>query len=305
MDAVITYVDGSNPQHRLKMQASLGGNAPDLEDEIFTSRFTSRDEICLCIQSILKFAPWINTIFIVTDNQNPLDIFPILRKYSDKIEIIDHEVIFRDHTSALPSFNSNAIGSLLWRIPEVSEHFIYFNDDTMLCNSVKYSDFVSENKPVLYFSSKRNARKRRPFEFNRYHYTINAQNIVDSFFEKTSGHLPAHLPMVFSKKTFEKLYLVATKELSDNIKIRSRGDMTEGYAPSMLHHNWMKAEGTAVIKYDKIGVIFSGDESPEEIIQKLDLLKSKEIKFLCLNNLEILETNYPEAANAIRSRFVL
>lgn len=302
MDAVITYVDGADPNHRQKMARFFDASGPDFDADRFKERFVSGDEIRLCVQSIGKFAPWVKNIFIVTDNQDPLEKFPDLKAGNINIQIVDHTVIFRDHTSALPSFNSNAIGSLLWKIPGLSNHFIYFNDDTMLCNPVEKTDFVRDGKPVIYFSSRRNARKRDPLTFERYHYTINAQKIVNRFFVKSPGHLPAHLPMVFCKKTFETIAALAPEEILENIHIRIRGDMRKGFAPSMLHHNWHKAAGTAVVSYDKVGVVFSGTETQQELDQKEALFQSGTTKFACVNNWGLLETRHPHLATMIRAR---
>ena len=49
----------------------------------------------------------------------------------------------------LPTFNSRAIESLLYKTPNLSEHFLSLNDDFILLNETKVTDFFSGNKPVL------------------------------------------------------------------------------------------------------------------------------------------------------------
>lgn len=57
-----------------------------------------------------------------------------------RIKIVDHMDIFEDPTD-LPVFNSNAIETQIYRIPGLSRHFLYLNDDFLLINDVTVSDF--------------------------------------------------------------------------------------------------------------------------------------------------------------------
>ena len=47
------------------------------------------------------------------------------------IRVVPHSEIFPD-TGDLPTFNSHAIEACLHRIPDLSENFLYFNDDVFL-----------------------------------------------------------------------------------------------------------------------------------------------------------------------------
>ena len=69
-------------------------------------------------------------------------------KYS-KVKIIDHKVIFKGFEEFLPVFNSNSIETMVYKIPDLSEHFIYFNDDLFLIKETKPSDFFRDGNPVL------------------------------------------------------------------------------------------------------------------------------------------------------------
>ena len=54
----------------------------------------------------------------------------------EKIEIVDHEEIFRDNIEFLPTFNIRSIDALLFKIKDLSEKFIYFNDDATLSRCI-------------------------------------------------------------------------------------------------------------------------------------------------------------------------
>ena len=154
IDAVILWVDGNDPVLSEKRRRY----APDFlfrhDDSAGATRFASIGEIYWCVASINRFAPWINRIFIVTDGQDP-EMGPFLAEHfperSIPVEIVDHKVIFRGYESYLPVFNSNAIETMIWRIPGLSEHFILFNDDYMLfAPSTPEDFFLPDGKLVCY-----------------------------------------------------------------------------------------------------------------------------------------------------------
>ena len=121
VDLVYLWVDGSDPQWLAKKNACQ----PDKlnVDAAAKGRFFDNDELKFSLRSVEKFAPWVNKIFIVTDNQTP----KWLNKSHPKIQIVDHTEIMP--RQALPNFNSNAIETRLPYIEGLSEHFLFANDD--------------------------------------------------------------------------------------------------------------------------------------------------------------------------------
>jgi hypothetical protein len=150
VDAVITWVDGADPAHRARLAAylqSVGGAPPPAAR---AARFHDAGEIDFCVASILRHAPWIERIFVVTDAQVP----PLLSRVDGtplaaRIRIVDHRELFAGFERYLPTFNSRAIISLLWRIPGLCEEFVYFNDDFSLLRPVRAEDFFRDGKVVV------------------------------------------------------------------------------------------------------------------------------------------------------------
>ena len=56
--------------------------------------------------------------------------------------MVTHEEVFK-YKSHLPTLNSAAIETNLHRIPGLSEHFIYMNDDFFLGKPIFPEDFIS------------------------------------------------------------------------------------------------------------------------------------------------------------------
>lgn len=150
IDAVITWVDGADPAHKQKLEtylADVGGARPPSADP---TRFNDAGEIEYCVASLLRFAPWIRHIYIVTDSQRPALLQKITgTAYEDKVKIVDHRDIFHGYEHYLPTFNSSSILSVLWRIPGLSEQFLFLNDDFFVTAPVKPDDFFRDGKVVL------------------------------------------------------------------------------------------------------------------------------------------------------------
>ena len=86
-------------------------------------RFSDNDEIRFCLWSIRHHASWVRTIWQVTDNQFPSAIDRRKAEQHD-IRVVDHREIFRGHEQLLPTFNSLAIETMLWRIDGLADRFL-------------------------------------------------------------------------------------------------------------------------------------------------------------------------------------
>ena len=111
------------------------------------TRFLDNGELRFCLASIRTFAPWIRNIYLVTDRQRPDFLTEEVRNKLN-ITLVDHADIFAGYEWALPTFNTRTIETALWRIPGLSDRFIYFNDDFVLSGPVRPEDFFTGNRVV-------------------------------------------------------------------------------------------------------------------------------------------------------------
>ena len=88
IDAVITWVDGNDLNWQKKINKYLKVKK-DFSKKKNLVRYNSIGEIDITIKSILKFAPFIKKIFLVTDNQKPQSFQEI-----KDIEVSVNEKIF-------------------------------------------------------------------------------------------------------------------------------------------------------------------------------------------------------------------
>ncbi len=151
LDAVIPWVNGNDTKWQEKLNQHLEVKI-DFSKKKESVRFNSIGEIDFAIKSIIKYAPFFKNIYLVTDNQIP-DAFESLKALGKSsgvnLEIIDHAVLFREYEEFLPCFNSTSIISLLHRIPNLSEHYVLFNDDFFIMKDAKIEDFFINGLPVL------------------------------------------------------------------------------------------------------------------------------------------------------------
>ena len=151
IDAVYTWVDGGDPAWQARKAEALGDNdwvGRVSEQTANNSRFVSRDELRYSLRALHCFAPWVRRIFLVTDDQVPA----WLDTEHPQITVVSHREIFGD-TGRLPTFNSQAIESRLHRIPGLSEHFLYLNDDVFLGRPVTPDLFFTSGGLTRFFPS--------------------------------------------------------------------------------------------------------------------------------------------------------
>jgi hypothetical protein len=91
------------------------------------------------MRAVHTFAPWIRTIYLVTAAQVP----SWLNTSHPGVRIIDHRELFPNPATQLPTFNSLAIESVLHRIPGLSSHFLYFNNDCFLMRPTQLVSFYN------------------------------------------------------------------------------------------------------------------------------------------------------------------
>jgi len=152
IDVVIAWVNGNDARLTEKRNRFLNQHGGKVHSGADPTRFASINEIRYCVLSILKFAPFVRNIFIVTDEQDP-NLYDDIKTYFpqklDSVRIVDHKEIFKGFERFLPTFNSISIGNMIWRIKGLSERFVYFNDDIFLVRQVKSEDWFIEGKPVM------------------------------------------------------------------------------------------------------------------------------------------------------------
>lgn len=301
IDAVITWVDGASEKHRGKRLKYMAQSRGALhENAINPHRWVCSDEILYCLQSIYNFAPWIRRIWIVIDGDGP-DLTTLPEPLKAKIQLVDHLEIFNDFKHALPTFNSLAIESMIWRIKALSERFIYFNDDVFLAAPLQPSDVFDGQSPVLrgkwvdYSDTLSGPEARRdPAKFNHY-MQLNAATMMG--FDAGNLFASAHVVHPLRRSVMQKLFDQHRAAFMANIGHRFR-DLSQ-FLPQGLHNHACIVARDAVIqtRVDHLHV-HSGQgigQPPAQTRARLGRALDPDIKFLCVNDLPQLEQVVPDA----------
>ncbi|MBO5738663.1 Stealth CR1 domain-containing protein [bacterium] len=142
IDLVYLWVDDADKEWVRKKNLYLNNNESFDSDAVDDCRFNNNDELKYSLRSVEKYANWINKIFIVTDNQIP----SWLDTSNPRIRIVNHsEIIPQDK---LPLFNSCAIEARIPFIKDLSEYFLYANDDTFFWREVEKDFFFRDGKII-------------------------------------------------------------------------------------------------------------------------------------------------------------
>ena len=142
IDLVYLWVNGNDPQWQAKRQSVTGDIGHTSVN--CRGRYMDNGELKYSLRSIGLYAPWVRKIFIVTDNQVP----EWLDTAHPKIQIVDHSEILPEESR--PCFNSVIIENFLYKIPGLSEYFLYGNDDMLINRPVTPETFfAADGFPIV------------------------------------------------------------------------------------------------------------------------------------------------------------
>ena len=263
-------------------------------------RWESSDEISFCLHSIHTHAPWVRTIWIIVDQGAP-NIGRLPTALRAKIRTVRHSEIFAGYGGALPTFNSIAIESLMWRIDGLSERFLYFNDDVFLTAALMPQDMFDGDAPVLrgawrdygVLCADPSARDD-PALFNHF-MQINAAALC--------GYAPDHLfaaaHVVHPMRRSIMAALIKAQRAAFERNIQQRFRRLDQFLPQGAHNHLCIRKGQVTFSsandYLHIksgqGAAGASEVTRALLVQVLD----GPIKFLCVNDLPQLEVLVPEA----------
>lgn len=140
IDFVITWVDMDDPQWKADF-AKHSGKIDNLKNEMTEARFRDHGLLRYWFRGVEQFAPWVRKIHFVTCGQQP----EWLNTAHSKLQLVDHSDYIP--TKFLPVFNSTLIEIYMHKIPDLTPHFVYFNDDFFVINEVGKDRFFTNGLP--------------------------------------------------------------------------------------------------------------------------------------------------------------
>ena len=135
IDIIIPWVNSNDHIWQGIYEKCLGTECID------TCRFQSWDNLQYIFRGIEEFMPWINRVFLITWGHLP----EWLNVDCKRLCIVRHDEYIP--VEYLPTFNSNTIEMNYWRISELSENFILFNDDLFPLRQITKDYYFKDGLP--------------------------------------------------------------------------------------------------------------------------------------------------------------
>ncbi len=246
IDVVFTWVDNTDKawQHKYEhykansKRANIGQYATD------SARFDNHNELYYSVKAVKKYLPWVRNIYIVTDNQVPSSLHEV-----KGVTIVDHTEIIEPQY--LPTFNSHVIEAFLYRIPDLSEDFIYFNDDVFVAKELPKEHFFSANNISSLFVSTKNLynMQRKGVETPTLKASLRSIELLKRHYPYNIKNPLVHTYFPLKKSGYEQAWQLFEKEIKAFLPNRFRGhndlNMASFLVPWLLY-----CESKAIEKVD-------------------------------------------------------
>ncbi|MFC6334890.1 Stealth CR1 domain-containing protein [Paenibacillus septentrionalis] len=322
IDFVVLWVDNNDPTWQVDRAKYL--TSSETEYTSGEARYRDWDTLKYWFRGIEKYTPWVNKVHFVTYGHLP----SWLDTTHPKLNIVTH-----DHyidKKYLPTFSANPIEINIHRIPNLSEQFVFFNDDMFMINKMNKEDFFVNGLPCD------EAVFGHPLAYNYaddfYHYIMNCialinekfifsnqvnrhykkfmneiymdQLITNEFYTKLkcfSGFYTIHLPQCFLKSTFHEVWETYSDILEKTSMNKFRGvkDVT-----SYLMRYWQLMSGNFHPTYwRKKGWAFSVSQDVNRIT---DFIRNQERPMICVNDsVDVLDFELTKSSIIDAFQFIL
>lgn len=316
IDFVILWVDMNDPDWRAEF-SKYSGHTENPKNSVSKARFRDYGFLKYWFRGVAKFAPWVRTIHFVTNCKTPdwLDL------NNPKLRIVHHrEIIPAEY---LPTFNSGVIERYIHRIPSLSEHFVYFNDDFYIINHLTKERFFRNGLPCDIAAQKYNPAWSQWYKMLENNIEIINRHFSkrevmardrDKWFDPSYGgkarwnHLlrfyprfitlrTPHNAQPYLKSSFERAWAAAGKELSSTSanRFRASTDLTHE-----LFRTWQICEGN----FTPLNTYLDTKMFPLMIRSKQAIAAIREQRYnlVCLND-NVHIRNYDEVMAGIHRSF--
>lgn len=280
MDAVITYVDGQDPD----WQAEYRQHAPASEKP---KRFRDWGTLRYLLRGIEANLPFVEQVFLVVarDSQVPGWVD------RSRLHVVPHSTIIPQ--SLLPVFNSCTIEMFLHRIPQLAEQYVYFNDDMFPLAPCQAEDLFPDGKPAIGMTHHLLAR-------NLYKKQC---RVSDRMARKALGMRPAplfvrpqHICSPLLKSQCEEAFAKLEPEIMATASRLRTADNPNQY----LYLDYLYHKGLLVAQRQSNKHISQGVWTAEKIA---DYIEHPQTRFACINDVEMADDRYIHMQKLIINAF--
>lgn len=195
VDMVYTWVDATD--EFMKEKSEWANKENQNYDKPSDIRYTQYEELKYALRSLEKYFPHFNNVYIVVkDGQYP----KYLKKQHPRLKVVYHSEIMPKEF--LPTFNSRAIEGYIHKIPNLSEYYLYSNDDFMFLKDADLNYFADEKGVpfTIHTHSKINhtPTDKLNAKSSSFRCGLNFNsNILDDITKKEDRYELSHTPMLY------------------------------------------------------------------------------------------------------------
>ena len=300
VDFIITWVDNNDDKwQKERNKYSMVSNKNNESNSVI--RFRDWNILKYWFRAVEKNANWVNKIYFVTCGHLP----KWLNTDNEKLVIINHKDYIPEEF--LPTFNSNVIELFFNRIPNLSEKFVYFNDDVFIVNKILPDYFFSGELPkdtlvfnsvsvnsentiiehtilnnleILskYFSKKDVLKNNKGKVYNIKYGKDILKSILLRPWENFTGINNYHTAMPYLKSTWDKIWDLEKDSLYNmgNNKFRTKNDINH-----WLIKYWQMFEGKFIPVSQKKNKYYDLQNNNSKFYKEL---KNKKYNIVCIND---------------------
>ncbi len=280
IDVVYTWVDSADPDWRAARSTWADKQHVEMQSSGNEERYLDRDELRYSLRSLWAYAPFVRNVYIVTAGHLP----KWLVADHSRIRVVPHSEIF-PNTGDLPTFNSHAIEACLHRIPDLSENFLYFNDDVFLGRETSIDSYFTKSGLIKSRFSATHAAataKPAPSAIATDWASYNAVHLIARDFGLLFDRKLSHVPIPMKRSLLQEIEAQYPEPIAKtrSAKFRSASDIA---LPSMLAHYYGIAKGIAVEWTEESGECIYVDTGRHDFQSQLEIITQTKPSFVCLN----------------------
>lgn len=292
IDLVFSWVDGSSPEYmaarRVQMEGIVVGEGDDHE-----ARFRQIDELKYALRSVYTFAPWIRRIFIATDSPAPHWL-----AQHPSVTVVRSKEFFAD-PSVLPTHNSQAVECQLHHIDDLSEHFLYSNDDMFFGRPVSPDMFFTPGGITKFIEAEtriglgENDARRSGFENAA---RVNRKLLWERFGRITTRHLE-HSAAPLRRSVMARMEQEFPEEFRATAASRFRAAENISVTNSLYHYYGLLTGRATIQTGAKVRYVDTTTRAGLNYLPKL--LAKRNVDFFCLNDGSFPEVPAEERAEVV------
>lgn len=286
IDAVFTYLNGSDPQFHKEMRV--------FNQHISPNRIRDYGQLRYAMSSAYYNAPFIrNFILVISSKTKGTQVPYWLNTSHSRIRVIEHKEIW-DDVSDLPSMNSNAIEWATMNIPDIAELIFYFNDDMSLQRPLKIEDIYAGKNMIILHEAWPAPRYEGEAEDAYGKSLFYVSKLFDKRYRRTVRNVGSHVPMLFNVTIMKMIKNDWSEEFKQMYKMkpfRTDKDMqTQFTYQQYVRHHFQ----TRVVKDDHHFVGLKKDlKENDETFRRVKEVRKQ---YLCLQDGIKMYDQYPSKA---------